>query len=64
MKKLLTICLFFLVSSLACAYEIVELYYRDAREVFPGVQAMLQAGESVSVMDNKIIINSYFSREI
>ena len=54
MKKLLTACLLFFSVTSVFAYEIVELYYRDAREIVSGVQGMLQPGESASVIDNKI----------
>ncbi len=63
MKKLLTTCLLFFSVSSVLAYEIVELYYRDVREVFPGVQTMLRSGESASVIDNKIILNASPGRE-
>ena len=63
MKKLLGSCLLYFCTSSALAYEIVELYYRDAREIVSGVETMLQPGESASVIDNKIILNASVARE-
>ncbi len=61
MKKLLFIWLLFPLSS-AFAYEIVEVYYREARDLLPDIQNMLGTGENVSVIDNKLIINASAAR--
>ena len=61
MKKLLFIWLLFPLSS-AFAYEIVDVYYREARDLLPSIQNLLGAGERVSVMDNKLIINASAAR--
>ncbi|WP_434779756.1 hypothetical protein [Neisseria sp. Ec49-e6-T10] len=47
----------FLLASPAFSYEIIQFYHRVVEDVLPNVQALLQAGESATTIDNKLILN-------
>lgn len=48
--------------SLAYAFEVVEVYYRDAQEVLSSIRPTLRSNESISEIDNKLIIDASPSR--